>query len=249
MRGIVINPSIGMGDAVQFTSVPENFFRHTGEKLADVTSHWCLDHNPYVIRNVQKVQAVDLWAQHCAKQPLSHGERSVYLTNAESHSRSFEYKIVMNRPRLYKFEEFPFFDRKTVILHVKGKSHGSLPHHVVEHVLKKYGSTVRFVGDPSDWRYSIDPPPFIKTESPWDLANVVSKCSIFVGPDSGPSWVAQCYPDVIVKKVRLTPNVEQLQNWVPLEVCRNSSHWDDRSAFIFNPSDDDAGFTWSYRRI
>ena len=247
MIAVRINPLIGIGDAVQFTGIPENYFRHTGEKVVDPERHWVFDHNPYVERgDFEITRDCNMWTLHCDHPPISHNGRTVLLTNAESHARHFGYPIVMNRPRLYQYDNFPYSHRYTIVLHTRGNSHGSLPDYVVEHVIRKYGERVVQVGQPMDKRYRV---PFIETPTLWDLARVISKARMFIGPDSGPSWIAQCYPDVITKKVRMIPSVETLNNWVPLEWCRLGSHWDDRSAMIFNPSENDAGFTWSYKKL
>ncbi len=254
MIGIRINPNIGIGDAIQFTSLPENYFRSTGEKLFDLNSHWVLDYNPYVIRGVYDGafdKVMDLWDLHCNDVKVAVYDRTVMMCNAEAQLRHFDQRINMylNRPRLYRFEEYPYFERKQVLLHVKGKSHGQMPEKVVEHVLQKYGHSVALVGHEDDWRYSMPRPHHVPTSNPWALAEVISRCRMFIGVDSGPSWIAQCYPDVLVKKVRLFPSPQDLKSWVPLEWCRIGSHWDDRSAFIYNPSEEDCGFTWSYLRI
>lgn len=249
--GITIAKAIGIGDVVQFTSIPENYFKHTGDKLADLDHNWVFDFNPYVLRNVQKVDEVfNLWDLHCFDVPKQVDGKTTFLSNAHAHSRHFKYPVVLNRPRLYKFEEYPYQDRHHVFLHVKGRSHGFLPEHVVKHVLDKYGNLVVFIGLQEDWIYSMPiPARSIYPKTLWDLAAILSKARMFIGVDSGPSWIAQCYPDVITKKVRMFPSVDALKDWMPLEWCRLGSHWDDRSAMIFNPSEQDAGFTWSYLKI
>ena len=250
--GITVTTTIGLGDAVQFTSIPENYFRHTGEKIVDTQSHWVFDFNPYVERNVDKVdKEINLWNAQSFDIPTNHNDRTVMLSNAEAHSRHFNYPIVLNRPRLYRFEDYLYFDRDLIILHTRGRSHGQLPEHIVKHVLKKYGmANVKWLAAPGEeWSYGFVVPEKVQYKNLWEMVEKISQCAMFIGPDSGPSWVAQCYPDVITKKVRLIPSVEALKNWVPLEWCRLGSYWDDRSAFIYNPSEDDAGFTWSYKRI
>lgn len=250
MIGIRVNPAIGVGDAIQFTSLPENYYRHTNHKLADLTHHWVFDHNPYVVRGVEKVDIEhDLWNMHCHQRPSHWPRPSVLLASAESHTCQLKIPMVLNRPRLYRFEEYGYEDRSQIILHTKGRSHGRMPEHVVKHVLAKYGKRVVCVGLPGEWTYSIDSPHFIQTNNLWDLAQVISRSRMFIGMDSGPSWIAQCYPDVITKKLRMIPSLEELRNHVPLEWCRLNSHWDDRSASIYNHSEDDVGFTWTYRRI
>lgn len=251
MNGIRVNTKIGIGDKIQFTSVPENYFRHTGENLVDLDESWIFDLNPYVVRGDYKCDKVfDLWEMHCYNTAPVFKERTVLLSNAESHARNLDYPVVMNRPRLYCYENFPVLAREKIILHTKGKSHGPLPSHVVEHILQKYGrSNIIRVGRKEEWMYSLAAPAFHETSSMWELAKFISDAKLFIGVDSGPSWIAQCYPDVITKKVRLIPDHDRLKEWVPLQCCILNSHWDDRSAQIYNSSEDDLGFTWSYKRI
>lgn len=255
-KAIRVPLHIGIGDAVQFTSLPENYFRATGLKLLDWEHHWVFDHNPYVdrdssIRDVSPYgEPIDLWNFYILDVVKEHKGRTVFLSNAETHCRYFDIPVVLNRPRLYEFESFPFYERKLILLHVKGKSHGQMPEKIVKHVLGKYGyDNVSWVGLDSDWDYSIRPPTYIPTPNTWRLAHVISRARMFIGVDSGPAWISRCYPDVVTKIVRLWPSEEELRDWVPLEVCRNGSHWDDRSAMIHNPFEDDAGFTWSYKRL
>lgn len=253
MVGIRVSKTIGIGDAVQFTSIPENYYRYHGDKLVDLEEHWVFDHNPFVIRGVEKVdKTIDLWNGLILDVPREHHGRTVMLSNAEAHTKHFEYKVVLNRPRLYKFEDYPFFERRDIILHVKGRSHGQLPEQVVRHVVEKYGASVTIMAMDKEWNYSF-PAPYCRffepTKDIWRTVEFISRARMFIGVDSGPSWIAQCFPDIIVKKVRLFPSVQALRDWVPLEWCRLGSYWDDRSAQIFNPSPDDAGFTWSYTKI
>lgn len=251
MKGIWVSEKIGIGDAVQFTSVPENYFRQFGEKLADHNRHWVFDHNPYVDRVSEKVdESINLWDLHCLNSPKEVNGRTFFQSNAHAHARHFKYQIRLNRPRLYAHEHFPFYQRNEILLHVKGRSHGQLPLQVVEHVLEKYGiERITLIGSAADWIYDLPMPARRETKNIWDLVALIARARMLIGPDSGPSWIAQCYPDVLVKKVRLLPSVEALHDWMPLEWCRLGSHWDDRSAMVYNPSDDDAGFTWSYRKI
>ncbi len=255
MIGIQFPNAIGIGDVIQFTSIPENYFRHFGEKLIDIDHSWVFDFNPFVQRlrsdeTVTFEKILNLWNLHCFDTPTKLNEQTTFLSNAHAHARHFRYPVVLNRPRLYQFESFPFEDRHHVFLHVKGRSHGTLSEHIVKHVLDKYGNAVVLVGLKDDWTYSMPiPEKHIFPRTLWELAAVISKAKMFIGVDSGPSWIAQCYPDVITKKVRMFPDAKALETWVPLEWCRLGSYWDDRSAMIFNPSENDAGFTWSYRKI
>lgn len=251
MLGISIKQGIGIGDGIQFTSVPENYFQETGKKLYDVSQPWFFDHNPYVVREkTEKIEkTIEMWnfspKQWDWPRPRLSG---VYLSNAEIFANVFGVKNPMlNRPRLYHHEVFPYTDRELILLQTQGKSHGEMPEHVVNHVLKKYrGANVYQIGLPGIKSIGI---PHMQTPTLWSLCEVISKARMLICMDSGPAWIAACYPDVIVKKLRTKPSIDVLQNWVPLSIDNIHSHWDDRCHQIFNPSEHDVGFTSSYRKI
>lgn len=253
MKGVSIRENIGLGDKLQFSSLPENYFKTFGEKLFDVSKPWFWDSNPYVERNpeLKPDSVTELWNFPQMKPwPVVREKPEVYLSNAEIWAATLGAKVFLNRPRLYRFEYLPFEKREMVLIHTQGKSHGAMPDHVIEHVINKYRPTGQLfhVGLPSDPDYGI---PKISTPTFWDLADVVSKARIFIGVDSGPSWVAACYPDVIAKKIRLRDVIGQkeLKDWVPLEVNNLHSHWDDRLFSIHNKTEEDVGFTSSYRKL
>lgn len=248
MIGISIRENIGVGDKVQFSSLPENYFRTFGEKLVDVSKAWIFDHNPYVVRDVVPEKTIDLWNfPQIWEWPKPRSE--VYLSNAEIWASLFKADVFLARPRLYKNEDFAFENRKMILFHTHGKSHGRLPDHVIDHVLKKYKPTGRLyhIGT-DDEDFGI---PKIHTSSLWDLSEVISKSRMLIGVDSGPSWIAACYPDVQIKKVRVRKVHGQvpMNEWVPMQISNIHSHWDDRLFSIHNVSEDDLGPFPSYRRI
>ncbi len=254
MIGISIKPYIGVGDALQFSSLPENYFRAKGEKLFDVSRPWFFDYNPYVCRDDKETPTLvrELWNfgphQKYEWPKLRTRPTNVYLSNAEIWAMVLNVPTIkLNRPRLYRYEDFPYQNREMILLHTHGRSHGTMPDHVIEHVLRKYGPTRKL------YHIGVDCPDLgitrIKTNTLWDLANVISRAKMVIGMDSGPAWVASCYPDVVVKKLRAKPSVDVLKDWVPLEMANIHAHWDDRSQQIFNVSEYDVGFTSSYRKI
>lgn len=246
MIGISIKRNIGIGDAVQFTSAPENYFRATGNKLADMNSHWVFDHNPYVERNYTgNLNAVyEMW-DFTTNRPKPRD--SIYQSLAEKHCLVFKVPVVMKYPRLYVYEDFPMAKREKILFHTQGRSNGAMPEHVIDHVLKKYkGMPLYHIGLPTDPDLGI---PKIETPTVWNLAKEISECRMFIGQDSGPSWIANCYPDVVVKKLRMKPTPEIFKIWIPLDVHNIHSHWDDREHMVCNPTEDDIGFTASYKRL
>lgn len=68
--------------------------------------------------------------------------------------------------------------------------------------------------------------------------------------DSGPSWIAASYPDVITKIVRTKPHPPELfENFIPLEQRNIHAHWCSRERMEHNVSSNDVGHTFSYKRI
>ncbi len=249
--GISIKPTIGVGDQLQFSSLPENYFRATGNKLVDISKPWFFDDNPFVLRDVDAEKVTELWNFSPKTwnwpNPRGAGRPGVYTSNAEIWASLFNVPVRLNRPRIYRHESYPFDLRQKILVHTDGISHGRMTPAVLEHVIAKYGATrqLHFIGK--------DPPriglPIIETPTLWDLARVISEARMLIGMDSGPSWIAACYPDVIVKKLRYKPASHQFDSWVPLEVKNIHSHWDDRCHQIYNPTDEDIGFTSSFRKL
>lgn len=254
--GIAIASHIGIGDALQFSSLPENFFiGRNGKKLYDISKPWFFDHNPFVVRDdrVRIDKKTQLWnfpSQFEWPSPRKEDKPKVYLSNAEIWASVFNVPVVLNRPRLYRFEDFPFEKRKIILLQIGGRSHGEMPQHIVEHVIKKYAPTNQLytIGlENFETKYGLRK---IETSSLWDLAEVISQARMFIGIDSGPSWISACYPDVVTKIVRTKPNPPELfKDWIPLEQRNIHSHWDSRERITHNVSEKDVGFTYSYRRI
>lgn len=245
MIGISVKPTIGIGDAVQFTSVPENYFRATGKLLIDVQKHWVFDHNPYVIREFQTPpsRTYELWNYN----PHPKLRDSVWLSLAEKHCAVMGIPVVQKYPRLYVHEGFPIEKREKILFHTHGKSHGEMPKHIIDHVVTKYKHMpIYHIGLPTDPDIGI---PKLHTPSIWDLVKLMSEARIYIGMDSGPSWIANCYPDIVVKKLRMKPTPDVLKDWVPLDVKNIHAQWDDHGHQVYNPTEDDIGFTSSYRRL
>lgn len=250
---ITIKASIGVGDALQYSSLPENYFRHTGRKLVDLSMPWFFDHNPYVMRGPEFEYdgSLELWnfspKSYDWPNPRGASEPRVYLSNAEIWASIFDCPVVLNRPRLYRYEDHPYHLRRDILLQTDGRSHGPMPDYVIRHVLDKYGDQPIYqIGTAESRDIGI---PRIETATLWELASVISTAKMLIGLDSGPAWIAACYPDVIVKKLRTRPTPDVLRTWTPLEQQNIHSHWDDRCHQIFNVTERDIGFTSSFRRI
>jgi hypothetical protein len=250
MLGISIRENIGIGDKVQFSSLPENYFRATGKKLVDVSKAWIFDHNPFVERDVDPVKTIELWNWPKTYEWPRPRKEGVYLSNAEVWANLFGVPVVLNRPRLYRFEDFPMEKREKIFFHTHGKSNGILPDRVIEHVIKKYGPTGNLIHLRGPDKPEIGLPS-IQPKSLWELAEHLSTARMYIGVDSGPSWVAACYPDVVLKKVRgiYQAGYREMTDWIPLEYDNHHAHWDDRIFQIHNTTEDDVGAFPTYRRL
>ena len=92
--------------------------------------------------------------------------------------------------------------------------------------------------------------PRLETPTFWDMTKEISEARMLIGMDSGPSWIACCYPDIVVKRLRMKPSFEELREWVPLAANNIHAIWDELQLHsCYNQSEDDIGFTSSYRRI
>lgn len=258
---------LGIGDALQFSSLPENFFRNYGQCLIDIDHHWIFDHNPYVIRSENNVEntpeiIIDLWQDYehlkCNMRKLSSAPR-VFTSNAEAilsvmaNIFSGRPKVFLNRPRLYKFEEHNFETRKLILIHTTGRSNGEMPDFLIKHILDKYKNTGDLIQIAGPKDKIIDGLGVIRPINLWAAAELISQARMFIGPDSGLAWIAACYPDVRVKKIRLTQPwgvVGNWHDWVPLRLGHPASHWDDLSLFqLYNLEDFDSGIFKSWRKL
>jgi hypothetical protein len=279
--GFSIAPNCtGIGDAIQFTSLPENYFRSTGDTLVDVSKHWAFDFNPYVVRDVIPEKVIELWNWPklydwpLPKRCLT-GSPKVYTSNAEIWANLFNVPVTLNHPRLYRDEGFPFYDRKDILFLARGKSHGLLPQEVITHVMDKYycgWGTENFyqIGENlpplhyPDGRIEHRPQPIIphagrntffhiRTRTIWDLAQLISRCRMLIAVDSGPVWIATCYPDVQIKRIRNLPvhGQRSWNEWIPLEIENPHSHWDDCNLFTtyHTMGTEDIGFMKSWVKI
>lgn len=251
MIGFTVREDIGIGDKVQFSSLPENYFYHTGEKLVDKSECWVFDHNPYVVRGVEVEKVIELW-----NFPKIHEwpnpNRKHYTSNAEIHALRFGAPAVLKRPRLYWFEEgFVQPNNFSILVHAQGRSHGALPNHVLKYILQRYGdeNIVEIIGPGQSPIMGVKA---FQAPDIWTLAAVISKCRMFIGVDSGPAWIAACYPYLTVKRIRTLwqSGYRTMHDWIPLEVENYHSHWDDESLFqTFNITEGDVGFAKSYLKL
>lgn len=263
MKGIRLSGP-GIGDKIQFSSFPENYFLNTGEKLIDVDKSWIFDYNPYVIRNdndiflsdfgvgIDKVdfyhnlEIIDLWKLGPAATEIAQKKSTIIKSIAERTCDFFNFKTYLRHPRLYKFEDICIKSNQ-IVVHLQGQTHGNIPDFIAEQILKNYdGFDLLLIGG-KDNKYI---PGFINKLglNLWDTAKLISESPTYIGLSSGFLIMSLCYPRVN-KKVLLTEDLNTLQNLIPMDANMPHYHWLDHSFSFFNLMKEDVGVSFSYKKI
>ena len=262
MLGITLGEAAGLGDKLQFSSFPENHFRNTGEKVVDLDRSWIFDHNPYVVRDVAPSRTIDLWAAPWPlRRQITHEQyaaKPVFFSLADRTASIFNYTAYLRHPRLYRYEDLPRLERR-VVLHTTGKNipprtqQGEdaprvLTPEIIEHVKAAYaGYEIMQVGSKEDVDAGVVD---CRGAELWEVAKITAQAGIFIGVDSGPYWIAACYPRIFRKKVLMQYPAEYLhRQFVPMHVITLHVHWHDLSCLYFNRTKDDAGVTYSYLKL
>jgi hypothetical protein len=156
-------------------------------------------------------------------------------------------------PRLYKYENPNEVYRDQIAVHV-GPSRSSdqfIPDNVLDTIKKRYSNyKIIQIGGAEDHSS-----PFIDKRglNIWDSIEIIAKSAIFIGINSGPMHIANCYPH-INKKFICNTNVdslgEQLRRFEPLHSRLHPSFgWVDFGWQYFSTNDYDMGRIYSHKRI
>ena len=263
MLGITLGGAQGLGDKLQFSSFPENHFRNTGEKVVDLDRSWIFAHNPYVVRDSPHDRALDLWAAPFPRRKgVTHEQyaaKPVFFSLAERTSSILGHVAYLRHPRLYRFEDLPRLERR-VVLHTTGKklppvtAQGEdaprvLSAEIIEHVRSAYrGFEIIQVGSRDDVDAGVVDRRGLAEI--WEVVKIIAQASIFIGVDSGPYWIAACYPGIFRKKVLMQYPAQFLrERFVPMHLINLHVHWHDLSCLYFNRTRDDAGVTYAFTKL
>jgi len=242
MLGIELDSYLGIGDAIQFTHIPENIYHNTGQKVYDVSNSWVFDHNPYVIRGSipSNINTLNMWnlSHHFPVEGFkSHADRFfIFFNNIFKTS----YSPCLRHPRLYYNEEGRIKTDR-ILVHTTGKSETEPMHDdVISHISETYKDfEILQIGGPKD-----KPTPFKKMLGLglWETAKLISESIMFIGINSGMMHMANCYTRV-QKKILLPRDVE---DFLPMS---HHSVWFDHGNMYYNNTKIDTGATYSYTKI
>lgn len=249
-----------LGNTVMWSHLPENYYRCHGTKLVDVERKWVFDFNPFVERGVEPEEVFDLsWVDHRDWMPPARN-LPVSLSRADDRfTRLGMGKIVLRHPRLYRYEDLPVVRNKVIVHAYSDSNERPLPHYecrrrflpeeVFAVIRERYADCdLVQVGGASD--PALEGARDRRGLAIWDTVREMADAALFIGIDSGPSHLMACYPRVPRKIVLSQFDPEYLRTaFFPMNAAYQHHQWHDWGCQFYNCSEDDAGVTFSYRKI
>ena len=265
-----------IGDQIATTALPENLFKLTGEKTAISDARiWAFKHNPYV-NFVSEDQARDLPSidliPDCrvpAQAQNYFNRRNNTVTNGQTDYMLSQLEIdqfPLRHSRLYIYEDETIEPDK-IVVHTQGSdrtqagepairyssgedSERIMSQEVCTAILKNYRDyRIVQIGSISDRPLggaSIDLRG--KTDY-WGTAKEIATASRFIGVNSGPMHIANCYPRVDKRIVLMEFPQQTLTEFRPGDIRNWLFSWIDPTATFFNKTHDDVGYTFSFTKI
>lgn len=251
-------PPKSIGDALIYSSLPENYYLNIGVELIDWQKHYIFDYNPFVLRDVKiekgdTLKMLDIRGviDPCVNR-MSPEEKN-FLSFQEIFGRILGLKIYRRGPRLYYLENA--IQKKRICIHTIGISqqhqikNGQIPKKIIDFVIDNYKGDyeVLQIGSKNDPLF--DGLKDARSDNFWFTVSLIAQSECFIGMSSGPLHIANAY-DNVKKKVIIFNNEQELQKWRPCSWCNvPGSEWIDFGLDYYNIFDYDIGATKSYRRL
>tara|TARA_B100001093_G_scaffold170426_2_gene163263 strand:+ start:7105 stop:7857 length:753 start_codon:yes stop_codon:yes gene_type:complete len=242
--GIRVLPSLGIGDMVQYCAIPENFYKNYGTKLIDVSNCWIWDENPYIERNIETDNVIDLWSLswNCDD----------FLNRSELMNSVLEFpKIYCRSPRLYFNEDPKHMLQNKLCLHSQGiSSRTILSKNIIDKIKERYSNyDIVQIGGLDDVDCQVND---ARGLDMWQTVEEISTSSIFIGVNSGMMNIANCYPHINKKLIIDLASGqfdENLNRFSPLSKNHNLFEWIDHGWQYYNDTNVDIGVTYTYNKI
>lgn len=267
---------IHIGDQIATTSVPENIFHVTGQRCVITDPRiWAFKYNPYV-DHVTDAEAVDLPVINLIPDCRVPDQRDTYISKMQMpvSAGQAEFMCVnlgftdvhLRHSRLYVHENEKT-DPLKIVVHTTGSdrtrdgepairySSGEdsvriMSDQVIESILKNYSDyKIIQVGSKDDKPLggkSIDKR---GKYDYWETILEIATAAKFIGVNSGPMHMANCYPRVDKRTVLMEFPEKTLLNYRPGDVRHWLFSWVDPTNMFFNRFDRDISFTFSHNKI
>lgn len=267
----------GIGDQVCTTSLPENYYNATGEKLViDNPNIWAFKHNPYVEflteRQTRTFIAINLMPDTRVKEQTQKYAQTYDNLSIASQAEWLCANVgikypKLRHPRLYIHENEKIIPNK-IAVHTTGKverkgepeetwiRHGlgedaprAMTQNIIDQIAENYeGWDVYQVGGKDDISMTgkfTD----LRGLDLWETAKHISQASRFIGVNSGMMHIAHCYPRVEKRIVMNELSDDSIHRWRIGDLRNLSFAWYDAASTIFNKTDYDIAYTYSYKKI
>jgi hypothetical protein len=262
--GVMIE-GCGLGDKIQYTHFPENLYKNFGIKLYNPYKYWFLQNNPYVIQDEvpDKILVLDrLFSYPEEEAKKLYGVQ--YSGRPDKHCQRLGLTCYLRHFNLYD-NHLQKLNYKSIALNVGpgNSTAGEIPSFIVEQIKNTYKDfDIIQIGKGSDTDAGV----IDKRGSSLDeLVQIVRDSFIFIGVNSGPMAIANCYPNIIKKivitdqhndfpKYRISYQDFMRHEFVPQKHYGmyphvNTENWLDFNTMFYNISEDDMGVTFSYKKI
>lgn len=263
-----------IGDQIAATSIPENFFNETGEKvIINDPRIWAFKYNPYVKFDVSAERDKILHVVPDCR-IKEHAETYRNLMKCTTATSQAEYmglslglkKIKLRHSRLYLHEDDDIIPHK-IAVHTTGSDRTRDKEVAIrtgsgEDAVRVMSDTViaSILHNYKDWQIvqigSADDKPLGghsidkrgKTDY-WQTAKEIATSARFIGVNSGPMHIANCYPRVDKRIVLMEFPETTLSIYRPGDTRNWLFSWIDPTNTFFNKFTHDVGLTFSYKKI
>jgi hypothetical protein len=261
--GILIE-GVGIGDKIQYTHLPENIYKNFGIKLYDPLKYWVFDKNPYIIRDEDPdiYLILDKLFDNSNYRESLYGKQ--YFSRASKHCDILDIKCHTRQFSLYDDEDQIINYNKITIHTGPGNSTaGEIPDYIIDFIKEKYKNfqIVQIGSDKDKNINALDK----RGSSLEDMISEIRNSFIFIGVNSGPMNIANCYPNIFKKIIITKDNQDYPKSRIAYEDFLNKEfipqrqyektenlyqeNWLDFNCSYFNVTNEDLGTTLSYKRI
>ena len=261
--GILIE-GVGVGDKIQYTHLPENIYKNFGVKLYDPLKYWVFDKNPYIIRDEDPdvYLILDKLFDDSNYREGLYGKQ--YFSRASKHCDILDIKCYTRQFSLYDDkDQFINYNKITIHSGPGNSTAGEIPDYIIDFIKEKYKNfQIVQIGSDKDKNINVLDK---RGSSLEEMISEIRNSFIFIGVNSGPMNIANCYPNIFKKiiitkdhldypKFRIAYDDFLNKEFIPqrqYEKTENlyQENWLDFNCSYFNVTNEDLGPTLSYKRI
>jgi len=268
---------IHIGDQIATTAIPENLFHLTGQRSVITDSRiWAFKHNPYVefmteqeaaglpvinlIPDCRVPEQVQNYRARRQSHIITNGQTDYMLSGVNVDD------FPLRHSRLYIYEDLATEPDK-IVVHTQGSDrtrdnepairYGSgedqeriMSDQVCAAILQNYRDyRIVQVGSPTDRALGGKSIDLRGKTDLWGTAKEIATASRFIGVNSGPMHIANCYLRVDKRTVLMEFPKQTLLNFRPGDLRNWLFSWIDPTNTFINRYEQDIAYTFAYTKI